>query len=292
MQDFYAHSTWVDDPARRDVTWFAADPGQRLAADVWSCGHFCALPRGRSPHGKVRRRVSPETLAPARPRRVFGSRLAARFVELEPAGMTLDAPWMTAQTAVTRGFRPEDGQELFEAAHGLALRTSERWLRLLDDAMGAAGHGRFWRDVRTARLPGGGRAAAFESPAAIAPFMAPAGCTSVLPGRAGDASGLPGPADHGGRWFGLARLRYARGGRVVPLGPWPALPDRVDLAATRPAAIERVEVFAWQRPQRGGNAVQGVSAGLVHDSARDGQPVSHLRIPLDRSAVRELSTDG
>jgi hypothetical protein len=280
MQDFYAHSTWVDDPGRRDLTWFAARDDQRAAGDVWSSGHFCSPPAGRSPHGRIRRRVSPEAAAPVRPGQIFGSRLAARFVELDPSAMTLDAPWMAAQTAVTRGFRPEEGQELFEAAYALALRTSEHWLRGLDGAMHAAGLGTFWRAVRTARLPRTARTAAFERPGAIAPYMASAG------GRSGASENV----DAAGRWFGVARLRlYGGASQVVRLGPWPALPDGVELAASRPAPVERAEVFAWQRPARDPDATVRVRAGLVHDSAREPRPIDRLRLPLDPAAVRELS---
>jgi hypothetical protein len=274
MQDFYAHSSWVDDPGRRQVTWLDAAAEQRSAPDIWSAGHFCSVPDDLSRHGKIRRRPRSAPIATsARPERVLGSRLLARFTELEPGGITLDAPWLTPQTAVARGFSPDEGPALFELAYALALRTSERWLQMLASALTDAGLTAFWERVMTQTLPRESRTGAVERPAGTPPFVLAAGSTS------GEAE----PPSTVGAWFGLVRVsRSDAADQVVRLGPWRNLPAEVRVRHPGGVRAAGAELFVWRcQPD-------GAEAGVAHRARYDGGERAELRLPVTDHGLRRL----
>lgn len=269
LQDFYAHSTWVDDPERRDLTWFDATPEQRRAPDLWTAGYACDPPAGCAVHGEIGYR--PPGADTPRPARVLGSRTLARFTGLEAGAVTLDAPWMVRATAVARGFAPEDGVMLFEAAHALALRTTEQWLTRLDAGLDGLGHGAFWDRVRHERMDRTRRFQAVERPDAVVP--------ALLTMRA--RSGAPEP-EEGGAWSGLAAVRTGRRVTPVPLGPWPDPPDRVRLRGSRAVPVDGVEALVWRRDVYATALLDGAPAEprIVAGVPLPGGPTTRLDLVL------------
>lgn len=53
VQDFYSHSNWVDDPARRGKTWQATGPAERRALGLYSGAYEIPENVAQNSHGKV-----------------------------------------------------------------------------------------------------------------------------------------------------------------------------------------------------------------------------------------------
>jgi hypothetical protein len=51
LQDFYSHSNWIDDAARRDRTWFEVAPAERRQMDLWTGSYGGPEHLGRELHG-------------------------------------------------------------------------------------------------------------------------------------------------------------------------------------------------------------------------------------------------
>jgi hypothetical protein len=265
VQDFYSHSNWIDDPARRDTTWLAAT-GHR-GPDLWTASVGSAAAGGRPPHGGLR--LTPaavlrvpgwlpdavrgglrRTAAPARRRLPRGLRTAAD-------GINLDSRWQAEIGVATRGLADLSGEQAFELARELARRESVRWLALLAERVTAAPAGAaFWQRVRTA-APGRSWERAFDDPGRL-----PYGFLTVGDGS-GDGTGWflrvqvtsRGPAPRtvlaGGRLAHLPRPGGARPGgaraRTAYLGPYAALPAALEVTG-RPM---RVEVTGFRRAPEG-----------------------------------------
>lgn len=51
IQDFHSHSNWVDDPARRNRTWFETARSERERTSLWTGSYETPAHRGVRPHG-------------------------------------------------------------------------------------------------------------------------------------------------------------------------------------------------------------------------------------------------
>lgn len=180
LQDFYSHTNWVDDPARRDKTWFDLNPAERHRLPLYGGGYEQPEAHGIKPHGTivpeckalaewvpdsvmkiVCHALSPFTSAPiceqwrdcekgqgGSPRTVLGVPVPDGSVYVAPPGINLDSRWLARIGTQVRGLSV-DPDELFDVAYGLALRTSEQWLAILDETMVKAGYGDFWNRVKS-----------------------------------------------------------------------------------------------------------------------------------------------
>ena len=179
LQDFYSHSNWVDDPARRGVTWLATPAAQRHLLPLYTGMYEQPGSHGIKHHGKVApeckvlaewvpdsvMRIVCHSLSPltksglceqwraceegvaASPNTVLGVPLPDGFVHLAPPGIALDSRWGARIGAQVRGFPEADADALFDTAYELALVTSREWLALLDAAMTDVGEAAFWDRV-------------------------------------------------------------------------------------------------------------------------------------------------
>jgi hypothetical protein len=284
VQDFYSHSNWVDDPARRARTWWEVPAAERRDATLVTGAYRLPPAHGSHPHGDIAlSRPWARTGADA-PATALGSRLLGRLVDLRPRGMSLDSRWQARIGTSVRGLDGTDAGELFEIALDLAGRTSRQWLSMLDSALSGLGVpvARFWADVREVVQPAATRARAFDG-------------AGHQPGRMVAAGVYPPPeraTGTGGGWFlHTAPHGSAAGAAIVPLllGPYDELPTRLPVP---PHLRDRpVEVFAFR-------ACWPLAAGFVHGagtipaatssppagrrcSAGPGPPV----LSLDRSAL-------
>lgn len=184
LQDFYSHSNWIDDPARRGALW--AELARTRAGGemtIYTGAYEHGEHLGYHHHGKIAlsctllRNLGPlEPLMeaassvysplhkspmveqwracqegePVRPT-PFGVRLPDNVLYLAPPGMALDSRWAAAVGVRIRGLEDElSGDAAFELALALAQRQSVRWLRELEAAMIANGAGDFWNRVKSA----------------------------------------------------------------------------------------------------------------------------------------------
>jgi hypothetical protein len=185
LQDFYAHSNWVDDQQRRQQTWFEAFraangliPPHSLYTGTYELPDHL----GVKPHGKPAPACSlfqgpglPEVLqvacakesplnkfavcqmfdmcqqaVPISPT-VLGIPLPEGVAYLEPAGIALDSRWQAPIARLVRDIDPNDkitAEELFATAKELALRSSVAWLMKLQTIMEDLKLGDFWKRVK------------------------------------------------------------------------------------------------------------------------------------------------
>jgi hypothetical protein len=278
LQDFYSHSTWVDDPLRRRHTWWEVPP-ERRGAVVTGSYLGSPAPEGH-PHGDLALAWPWRRSVPVPPPTALGSRLLGRFVDLRPVGMSLDSRWLARSGGAVRGLGGDaDADRLFDIALDLAQRTSVQWLAMLDATFGATGGplAGFWAGVREARMPASARARTFDD-AAVQPARI-VGAGPYPP----DGAGNPGHPGTPG-WY----LHVAGTGAPQVLGPLDALPQRL-----RPPAGARqrpVEVFAFRPswPLRAGFVAATTVAddgdvALDHGALRD---VEHPPLPAAPPAVR------
>ena len=217
LQDFYSHSSWVDDPVRRTTPWSEAPPGLRLAPALTTGAYEHAPRPGTHPHGRLALGPprGPEDL-PLRPRRFGGLPVPAGLLSARPAGMALDSRWQALAAGRVRHVPGTDGTELFDAAVALARRDSVSWLRRVEQVLVSVGAADFACALRTARLPRSTRRAGFEDPQGQAYAYA--------------AVGAHPPQEPAGSWSLRAEVVAAgRPTRVVHLGPSPSCPRSVDL---------------------------------------------------------------
>jgi hypothetical protein len=182
VQDFYSHSNWIDQPVRRDKTYFdlSANSRQQLAIYTGAYEHSDNL--GVKHHGKFLpsgvvwkqpgvsqvmdvacSAISPMTKSEmcnqyrlsksgvtVQPQ-VKGITIPKHVLTLAPPGIALDNTWIAPIGVQQRGLRDLNGRQAFDIAYGLAKRQSEQWLVALGKAMKDAGpqHEAFWRRVQT-----------------------------------------------------------------------------------------------------------------------------------------------
>jgi len=180
IQDFYAHSNWVDAPNRRNRTWFEVPPEERKQMSLWTGSYEKPPQLGIKPHGKIEPaatllkmsgvpEIMPLVCSPFSPLsnsglceqwknvqdgkavqpQVLGVRIPDNFVYLSPPGIALDNRWVANIAVQVRRVTDVTGEQLFEIALALAERTSVQWLTILEEKMNALGAGEFWQRVKT-----------------------------------------------------------------------------------------------------------------------------------------------
>ncbi|HEX8237665.1 MAG TPA: hypothetical protein VF600_17030 [Abditibacteriaceae bacterium] len=179
MQDFYAHSAWVDKKERREKTYFEYSKASRTSDPLYTGAYEHDHQLGVKSHGKwvpkdsiwgqpgVReimeiasdplspfanteaaeayRRVKAGT--PMQPT-VGGVKLPSSIMVYTPAGIALDNKWVANESVKQRGIELT-GLEAFDKTYALAERQSEQWLKTLEKAMIKARAGDFWNKVKT-----------------------------------------------------------------------------------------------------------------------------------------------
>jgi hypothetical protein len=180
LQDFWTHSNWIDDPARRPHTWFEVAPSARADLSLWTGSYELPDHLGIKPHGKYQfactvvnglggvgrglLRVACHAASP-----LAGTEICLALAECDDTtainppsingvdppddilfiqeGINVDNRWMAEVGAAQRN-NGLSGTEAFELAYSLALRTSCQWLHLLDHVMEDAGLTAFWGDIK------------------------------------------------------------------------------------------------------------------------------------------------
>ena len=181
MADFYAHSNWVDDPARRQKTWFDFNAAERSTMPIFTGAYeepeqlavkhhgkimpMCTLIKGGlveqvlnvgcmgiSPftksnicdhHRECKRAVN---INP--PAEVASIKLPNGLLYLLP-GMALDSSWVMDIGYKHRGLKDSSPREIFETAKTLAKRASTQWLAILEAQMARQGATDFWNRLKT-----------------------------------------------------------------------------------------------------------------------------------------------
>jgi hypothetical protein len=142
IQDFYSHSTWIDDEERHEHTWLETHgwPGRLTGSDDVSTGGFehetSEHVHGRTAFTRQAFRRLPAMILDRKPRRdrPAGVRHAGR------PGINLDSPWQAQLRARTRGLAL-NGEAAFELALGLAERETSVFLS------GLVENTAFWKNV-------------------------------------------------------------------------------------------------------------------------------------------------
>lgn len=254
VQDFYAHSTWVDDAARRELTWqewhagpvgrpghvegAAADPGRAdpdpvLADVVTGRWRLDGDPR----HGSFGLRGPGSRPVPtAIP--VRGRLAVPRVIGGVDAGITLDTTWQAEVGARVRG-TDLSGREAFDAAAGLALRSSGQVVAWLEREAASAGASDLWHLAagtpqlrRTTQSPRGLRHRVSDDPILMPHLFLSAGAGAGVE-----------PAEDG--WFVRVTrsIGVPRADRVA--GPIPGWFARGDVVGPLPRAPRRQVPDGW-----------------------------------------------
>lgn len=184
IQDFYSHSNWIDDPARREVTWFDVPEEKRPRMSLWTGSYEEEDHLGIKPHGDflfgctvvnnigaTGRSLLSLACHAASPlagsnfcqmlrscdkalvidvpddwRTVIPPPLRDDLIWVKP-GINLDSRWLADVGVRERGLADLTGEQAFSIAYRLAVRTSCQWLRILDGTMAKANHADFWDEV-------------------------------------------------------------------------------------------------------------------------------------------------
>jgi hypothetical protein len=186
MQDFFAHSNWIDDPARRGSTWLNTRPLTRLEHALYTGTYETPDRTGVKAHGKyslsaslynqpaVRAIMTPachpaSPMGNSAPCQAFrgakggvsleieiGRKWPEGIVYLNPAGIALDNGWLAEVAVRERGLlnHPDPAtrmtaEQAFAEARAQAIQQSKEWLILMERAMLKMGHGEFWQRVKT-----------------------------------------------------------------------------------------------------------------------------------------------
>jgi hypothetical protein len=183
MQDFYSHSNWVDDPNRRNKTFFEMPVNVRNSTMLYTAAYELPAHQGIKHHGKYSpmasillqpgvkqlmdlassgfsplqnapimeeyRRIK-ENNTSVRPKLPFLNdiRVPDGIVYLAPAGIALDNTWIAEIGVRERGLTGVTGVEMFNTAKGLATRQTVQWLKRIEAAMIKAGKQDFWNKVK------------------------------------------------------------------------------------------------------------------------------------------------
>lgn len=185
MQDFYAHSTWVDAPNRRQRTWFDVPVNERNGLMLSTGTYELPDQLGIKPHGKYApacallsrpgmKPIFDLLTAPWSPLsnssfaqqyrdcqkgkgvtvQVLGIKIPPGVAVMAPPGIALDNTWLAKIAVQVRGITDMTSDQAFNTAKGLALKQSVQWLRSLEKAMNDVGAGAFWQQVKSAPISG------------------------------------------------------------------------------------------------------------------------------------------
>ncbi|PFG21320.1 hypothetical protein [Serinibacter salmoneus] len=240
VQDFYSHSTWINAPQRRGITWDERIDAGVEYADL-EVGRYQV--RGAPRHGAIGL-AGPGRAAVRIPLR-GGIGVPAGIAGIG-RGVTLDSRWQAPTGVRTRGIAHEvSGEEAFEMASELAERHSARWLRELALEAQALGLDALWE--RVMHDDDGGAHA--QSRVAQDPRLRP----HLFLGAGASAGREPDPD----AWF-LRVTARRRDGQATSrvLGPFPAAGGRLAQDVTdgaRAVARHPSVVGAWAF-RRGGSA--------------------------------------
>ncbi len=190
VQDFYSHSSWVNDRGRWQRTWFETPVADRDGLVLWTGAYELPEHLGVEPHGKYAPacavltngavsavlEVACSVFSPlnksglcqtwracqqgqvVRPETILGVKIPDNVVYLEPPGIALDNTWLAEIAVERRGLAGTGvkGAELFAVARELAKRSSFQWLDMAGRLMGQAGLGAFWQRVKSDPATGTG----------------------------------------------------------------------------------------------------------------------------------------
>ncbi len=185
IQDFYAHSNWIDDPCRRHRTWFEVAASERAGFPLWTGAYELPDHLGIKHHGAyqfactvlnrlgqagldvlqstichdaspyagsqfcqwVRDCRDDDLVAYTPPDIAFGVTLPEDVV-FARAGINVDSRWQAEVGAAERDVGLT-GMEAFDTAYGLAERSSCQWVHILAGIFDRPPHEDFWQEVRT-----------------------------------------------------------------------------------------------------------------------------------------------
>ena len=221
MQDFYSHSSWVDDARRRDLTYMDMTLAERARQPIFTGAYELNQQLGVKHHGKflpsaaIFKRpavnalmttacsaISPyskstmcdqfrlsKTATSVNPA-LFGGTVPDGIVYVAPLGIALDNKWLAPVAVKERGLKGPDGKPMdslvaFKTAYGLADKQSRQWLRLMEKAMDKAGAGDFWDRVQRTTVSQGDREKQFENYGQL-PYM----FMTAGPYHGGDGEGI------------------------------------------------------------------------------------------------------
>ncbi len=188
LEDFYSHSIWINEPARRNLTWFETTQDERKSWTLWVGAYEKPEQFGIQHHGKLMfscslfnnlpqevislvKNIGCSALSPmsgneeslcqsledctkgqsATP--YVGGEFVSN-VQVPPGyvftlpGVNLDAKWLAQVGANARGI-DISGEDAFNIAYQRAQRTAEQWLDVLGEWMGQAGYAAFWEKVKS-----------------------------------------------------------------------------------------------------------------------------------------------
>ncbi len=186
IQDFYTHSNWIDDPCRRHRTWFEVPASERAGFPLWTGSYELPDHLGIKHHGAyqfactvlnrlgqagldvlqstichdaspyagsqfcqwVRDCGDDDLVEYTPPVDIPGGFTLPEDVVFARAGINVDSRWQAEVGAAERDVGLT-GPEAFDAAYGLAERSSCQWLRILAGIFDAPPHQGFWEEVRT-----------------------------------------------------------------------------------------------------------------------------------------------
>ncbi len=200
IQDFYSHSNWINEPVRRNKTYFDMatsewdnlgtislytgtyetptqtgvdshgkygfactimnQPGIKTLLDV-GCGAFSPI-ASDSTCLQYKECKQGTSIAGAA---IVGVTIPSNVLYFAPAGINLDSKWGAEIGAKQRKIVAPDftARQAFDTAEGLAIKASEQWLRRVGMAMEKLGKGSFWRRVSTENSVG-----TYNNPSALA----------------------------------------------------------------------------------------------------------------------------
>jgi len=178
VQDFYSHSNWVDDEARRDRLWSELTPAEQRRTPLFTGTYEADEHSGIHHHGAYSiacsvmqpisgvmdimcHAISPfsnsavcqiwkscDDAEPIGSFEVGGVAVPDGLVYLDPPGIALDNTWLAEIGAEQRGL-PGEGQELFGAARRLAVRESCAFLATVGASLRGAELEGFWTEVES-----------------------------------------------------------------------------------------------------------------------------------------------
>ena len=181
IQDFYSHSSWMDDPARRKATWFDYPKVTRDKMFVFTGAYEHPEHLGVKHHGKPAPLCTLMNQSGAGPMMdiacagispLSNGSLCAQYKECKegvtttglkikdvaipgnvvyyaPPGIALDSEWMAAIGIKQRGLTGVTSKEMFEGARNLATTASVQWLKILQEQMTTMGNGAFWKRLQS-----------------------------------------------------------------------------------------------------------------------------------------------
>ena len=199
IQDFYSHSNWVDDPARRNRTFFEIPIADRPKLALYTGAYEHPEHLGVKHHGKISvscsvmnqpglkemmegacSGISPlsnsglceqfsackkgQSVQPSVDLgKILGTlNVPKDVIYMAPPGIALDNKWVSGIGVNQRGLTDLNGEQAFGVAYELAKRSSIQWLTILEKEMNNAGAGRFWQQVKTADPSMAAREGAYE----------------------------------------------------------------------------------------------------------------------------------